>query len=119
MAKRILIVALFLGVLAPASAFASFVCGMTYFPGSQPRVRLSITSGTDCTGSVANLWFCDPSSTATFCASTPEFRYTVPELLALSNVAARAAESQQAVFTVTTSCVGGTTGCGAYVVFNP
>src|SRR5262245_27290894 len=119
MTKRILTVALFLALLVPASAFASFVCDATYFPGSLPRVRTTLTSGASCTGTFTTLWFCDPTSASTACASSSSFRYTTAELINLHNQAARAADTQQSIVPGTTTCVGGASGCGAYLIFQP
>ena len=115
--KRLIVsAALFLAVLAPASSFASYVCDATYYPGLA-RVRAFLTSGTNCSGTTQTLWFCEPTSTSTSCANGSAFRYQVPELVNLHSQLARAADSQQSVFSGTTTCVGGASGCGYYINF--
>lgn len=116
MKRRVLTAALFVALLAPASAFASYVCDATYYPNT-PRVRLILTSGTNCTGATQTVWFCDPTSSATSCASGSFARYEMPELVGLHGQLARAADTQQAVFLGTTTCVGGGSGCAYYVNF--
>jgi hypothetical protein len=116
MMKRALLAALLFAVLAPASAFASYVCDATYFPGTS-RVRATLTSGASCTGTTTTLWFCESTSTSTSCASSSAARYQVPELVNLHAQLARAADSQQFVTPGTTTCVGGASGCGYYIIF--
>lgn len=118
MTKWIASAALALAVLIPTSAFASFVCETTYFPGSNARIRLTLTSSADCAGTSTTYWICEPTNTLTSCAIGIG-RYTVPELLQFQSQPVSAADSQQSVSAGTTNCTGGGTGCLYYVSFRP
>jgi hypothetical protein len=117
MKRLILTAGLMFALLAPASAFASYVCDATYFPGVS-RVRATLTSEPNCIGTTTTLWFCEATSTSSSCASSSAARYQVPELINLHSQLARAADTQQSVTQGTTTCFGGTTtGCGYYIIF--
>lgn len=117
MTKWIASIALLIALLAPTSAFASFVCETAYFPGSNARLRTTITSGASCTGATQTLWFCEPTNTSSSCAIAFA-RYSVPELLGLYDQLGRAADSQQSVVPGLTTCTGtGSVTCGYYVSF--
>jgi hypothetical protein len=106
MLKRLLLPsALLLAMLAPASAFASFVCRAEYFPGI-PRIKLITTESTNCVGTTKTWWVCDPTSTSTACGS---LRYTPAELLNLQSSLASAGKTQQSVLVSTIAC--GTSTC--------
>lgn len=105
MLKKLLLPgALLLGLLAPTSAFANYVCQTEYYPGQFPKIKLVLTTGASCTGSTFTYWVCDPTAAA---STTCGFlRYTVPELLNLQSSLVSAAKTQQFVQQSTTTCSG-------------
>jgi hypothetical protein len=116
MKRLILTAGLMFALLAPASAFASYVCETGYFP-SPGRVRTTLTTDPNCVGTTTTLWFCEATNTSSLCASG--LRYQVSELTNLHSQLARAADSQQVVFHGTTTCSNGAAGCGYYILFRP
>jgi hypothetical protein len=114
--KVLLSFALLLALMAPTRAFAAFVCQTDYFPGSNARIKLTLTPNASCSGTTTTYWICEPTSASTSCGI---FRYSVPELLNLQSSLVHAADTQQSVAPATTNCTGGGTGCLYYVSFRP
>jgi hypothetical protein len=120
--KKVLYAALAV-MLLPAMAGAEYVCRAAYFPYVQNtapgRLRGRFTASPSCVGATRTVWFCDNrfvSSGAT-CAGVAG-RYDSPELLALFQQVAHAADSQQIASAATTTCSDGTAlGCGYSVDF--
>jgi hypothetical protein len=118
--KKVLYAALAVMML-PAMAGAEYVCRAAYFPyvpNTAPgRMKVRFTSAPSCAGTSRTLWFCDDRfvTSGTTCGT----RYDSPELLALFQQVARAADSQQIVSAATITCSDGITpGCGYYVDFS-
>lgn len=111
--KLLLPAALLLGLAAPTSAFASYVCQTEYFPGQLARIKLVTTETANCGGATKTYWICEPTSTSTTCGI---LRYSVPELLNLQSGLLGAADTQQAIFPSTTTCTGSTATTCLYTV---
>lgn len=108
-------------VAVPAVASADYVCSVSAFPGSAYipyRLRVTFSTGSNCSGTTSTLWFCEQGigPTVNFCA-VDSLRFQRPELTGLFGQLARAADSQQQVFRATTTCGDGSSGCGHSVDF--
>lgn len=107
-------------VAAPTAAFADYVCGVSAFPGSTTlpyRIRVTLSTGTSCTGTVSTLWFCEKGVGTSPSCAVDSLRFEKPELNALYGQLGRAADSQQLVYPSTTTCSDGSSGCGYSVDF--
>ena len=114
--KTILSVGLSLAVLAPASAFAAYVCQTEYFP-SPGRIKLVTTASAACTGATTTYWICESTNTSSSCGI---LRYTVPELIGLQTSLADAAGTQKPIAVSSTTCTGSSaTTCLYSVAFKP
>jgi hypothetical protein len=92
---------LLVGLAAPTSGGAWYVCQTEYFPGSIARIKLVTTETANCGGATKTYWICEPTNTSTSCGI---LRYSVPELLNLQSSLVGAADTQQAIFPSLTTC---------------
>lgn len=119
--KSLKLLSVLAAVAVPTVASADYVCGVAQFPGNPSvpyRLRVTLSTGASCTGTVSTLWYCEKGvgTTSPSCA-IDSLRFDKPELAALFGQLARAADSQQLVTPSTTSCGDGTVGCGYSVDF--
>lgn len=99
--KRLIAVLVFVASLAPLSAWADYVCGVAYFPGSLARTRLTTSTAANCGGTIKTYWICESTSTSSSCSVVS---YTVEEQLALYRSLVSAADTQQGMSVGLTTC---------------
>jgi len=124
MKKLLVSVLAFAGVcLSAGAASASYLCDVTFTPGSTTRgtngyVSLSWYSGADCTGTFQGGGFiCSSGATFSLCASDAQYRATSDaEIAAIAAMLANAATLNGPVSVPFVSCIGGTN-CVGLVYF--
>jgi hypothetical protein len=110
-------------VLGSSFAHAAYVCEVYYTPssttmGSDGWLMVSLYTAPNCSGSFhATRYYCGGTVTSTLCANSTNFRYNTAKLMGFLTAIQQAAMNDQQVVDVTSSCIGGGSGCGAYLIF--